>query len=228
MKHVHRILILIPLFFISGTSLIINLKNADAGDKKNEIVFRWTFAAIKGPAEKCEIISITDGTSLETGDKMKFFIELQTRCFAYLIYRTSNNTLNMLFPYDGQQYQKEPATFRKYFIPDGEDWFVLDENTGEETFYLLVSDKRMMSLEKRYKQYRDAGVKHKDALADRFVREIETIKKARFVRETLGERPVSIAGELRDPCQHIRDISQIAEKFSADDFFSRTIAIEHK
>ncbi|MDM8516414.1 DUF4384 domain-containing protein [Desulfobacterales bacterium HSG16] len=197
--------------------------------EKEKVCFRWAFAAIKGPLNSPEFVAVTKDISLETGDRLKFFIQLQTECFVYLFYRSSKNEMVMLFPNKGKKSKTKSKTFQKYYIPRGQALFKLDENTGTETFYLLASNQRLKSLETLYNQYQAAKISQKDEIAGRIIAKIRKIKKDRIIRRAKAERPVSIAGSLRDPSKDIIAwLAQVAEKISTKNFYTRTITIEHK
>ena len=140
----------------------------DKADK--DILFRWAFGAMVGPEGDKRMVAITRDTTLKTGDKLKMLVELQSRCFVYLFYRTADDELYLLFPYALDQFEKDYETSKRYYIPEGDMWFELDENQGLETFYLLASAKRLTKLEKLYGEYTAAegsGKKAEDAVYGR-------------------------------------------------------------
>jgi hypothetical protein len=183
-----------------------------------------------GPPEDQKLISVSHDTALKTGDQLKMFVQLQKRCFVYVIYCDTQNEINMLFPTD-----PDPAKYRireKYYIPPGDSWFTLDEHTGKETFYLLASVQRLFDLEVLYERYSSSTPRTKQRLANQILAKIKEIKKKHRTLTVVAERPVRLGGTLRSTgkkkSQALPKIDSIAVEISADQFYSRTFTIDHR
>ncbi len=83
----------------------------------------------------------------------------------------------MLFPYEIQQFTSDYKLFKKYYIPQGDKWFELDDVVGQEMFYLLASAKRLFGLEALLREYKSAEAVKKRALAKQILVEIRKEKK---------------------------------------------------
>ena len=142
-----RFKILVSILILFGFLLFDNQKNTRAEQNKQDIVcFRWAFGAMIGSKNDRRLVAITRDTRLKTGDQLKMLVELQKKCFVYLIYHTGQDELHMLFPYEIQQFTSDYKLFKKYYIPQGDKWFEFDEDVGQETFYLLASAQRLFGL----------------------------------------------------------------------------------
>jgi hypothetical protein len=218
------VLILIAIFGITNI-------NAAEDDDKN-VCFCWAFGGIVKGTQGLELISIARDATLKTGDRLKLLIELKKKCFVYVIYRSSQGKVALLFPYEVRQFADDYITGKKYFIPQGDRWFELDENKGEETFYLLASAQRLTELETLLEQYMSAEQSEKPTLGTQVLARIRMIKKQHHRLTTTAERPVPIGGCVRgldkDNKASLPDITTVAVRISADNFFSRTFTIDHR
>jgi hypothetical protein len=175
---------------------------------------------------------ITQDTSLKSGDQMKMFIELNSKCFVYVLYQSSQGEIQLLFPFSLQQFEADYQVSKPYYVPKGDAWFQLDEKTGAESFYLLASAQRLTSLENLLRQYDAAQSAQKGAIAQQVLAEIRNIRKQNRGFTTTPERPVAIGGTVRGVDSQkpsaFPDVSTIASKVSADGFYGRTFTIDHK
>lgn len=216
--------------FCISLSLIPSL-GAEQKDGKN-VRFRWAFGAMVGPKNDRRLVAITRDTVLKTGDELKMFVELQSSCFVYVIYRSEKDEIELIFPYKLEQFTKDYKISKKYYIPEGDMWFRLDKDVGRETFYLLASAKRLAGLEEVLGKYKSAEKAEKQALAKEILKEIRDTKKRYRKFTIVAERPVPIGGDVRgtakDKKQFPPDIDPIAEKVSAANFYGRSFTIDHK
>ena len=202
-----------------------------ASQSNNSIKFQWAFGALK-KANGSNFEAVTKDTVLKTGDQIKFFLDVNQNCFVYLIYRSSQGDLSVLFPRRFQLLSAEYTVAGNHYIPADDQWFELDEHTGEERFYLLASVERLMDLEALVNHYESAGKAKKSELAQKILAEIRELRKKHLKFKTYAERPVNIIGNLRGAetaeTGKTHDIAKYAVEISADTFFSRTFTIDHK
>ena len=215
------------LIFLSGLGTAIAEPKGE-----DKVCFRWAFGAMVGPENDRRLVAITRDTELKTGDQIKILVELQNRCFVYVIYRTKQDEVHLLFPYNIQQFAAEYILFKKYYIPQGNMWFELDENIGSETFYLLASAQRLIKLETLFKKYVSAETIGKQELVKQILAEIRKVKRRYRKFTTIAERPVPIGGSVRGITKEEKtrcpDIDPIAAEVSATTFYSRTFTIDHR
>ncbi len=194
----------------------------------DSIAFRWALVAQAAGKEKKKIASIQHDTTLYTGDRVKLYVRLTSPAYVYIFLYNSKHELKLLFPYTFGQFTTDYQLEKNYFIPRGREWFNLDKNTGEETFYLLASRNRLPEIENLYARYTKA--EDKQSAADELLTEINNLKKQTRKFATLAEKPVAIAGNVRGEESYTdrTDISQLATQIEALRFYSKTITIDHK
>jgi hypothetical protein len=195
------------------------------------VKFQWAFGALK-KANGSKFEAVAKDTDLKTGDQIKFFLKVNENCFVYLIYRSSQGELSILFPHRFKLQSVEYTVAGNHYIPKGDQWFELDEHTGEERFYLLASKMRLMDLEALINDYESADAAKKPALAKAILAKIRKLRKQHLKFKTYAERPVNIIGNLRGTekagTAGPHDIAKFAVEISADTFYSRTFTIDHK
>ncbi len=200
--------------------------------ENSNVWFNWAFGALLGNGNDRKLVSITRDTKLKTGDQFKMMVEMKKKSFIYLIYHGGQGELQLLFPDSIERFSANYKTLGRYYIPQGDLWFALDENTGLEKFYLLASAKRLTRLETLLSDYKSAGSVRKKDITDKIITEVKQLKRQHRNFQTVAERPVSIGGTVRgitkNPKTPIHDIISIAVEISATDFYSRTFTIEHQ
>jgi len=202
------------------------------GKNGNKIVFQWAFCALQKADADQKPGVISRDTALKSGDQIKFFIKPESPCYLYLIYQSSQRELSVLYPARFNQLDAEGTVSGKQYIPDGNQWFELDEHTGQEKFFLLASIKRLVDLETLVNRYESADKTKKSALADKITVEIRNLRKQHLKFKTYAEKPVTIIGNLRGGEQtvsvHTKDVADYAVEISTTTFFSRTYTIDHQ
>ena len=204
----------------------------DAAPKDN-VQYKWAFVARSGGEGKHRLGVITRDTSARSEDEFKMFVNVEKMAYVYVIHKSSDGELSVLFPYDSSTFGADFKTDKNYYIPKGREWFTLDKNTGPETFYLLASSERLTDLEKTLHLHSAAEAGKRAEAATMVVNEIKDIKKRFRTFSTTSERPISIAGNVRGEKQPTIDpdrvdIAIFATQVSALNFYSKTIIVDHK
>ena len=96
--------------------------SADAQDANLE--FQWAFGALK-KANGAKFEAVTRDTVLKTGDQIKFFLNVSQNNYAYLIYRSSQGGLSVLFPKRFQLQSTEYTAAGNHYIPADDQWFFM-------------------------------------------------------------------------------------------------------
>ena len=217
------------LFLLFESHVVVHAQQTAAQPEAN-IKFQWAFGALK-KANGSKFEAVSKDTDLKTGDQIKFFLKVNKNCFVYLIYRSSQGDLSVLFPHRFKLLSAEYTVSGDHYIPKGDEWFELDEHTGEERFYLLASVERLLSLETLINDYENADAAKKPPLAKKILSEIRVLRKQHLKFKTYAERPVNIIGNLRGTekaeTAGPHDIAKFAVEISADTFYSRTFTIDH-
>ncbi len=196
------------------------------------VVFHWAFGSVRNTAQGSQFEEITSDTKLSSRDQIKFFLKPVSGCFLYLIYHSSQGELAVLFPYRFKDKSGEEQALKGYYIPEGNEWFQLDEHMGQERFHLLASDTRLTPLEDLINQYESGDNTKKPELLQQILSEIDKLRRKNFKPKANVERPLSIVGNLRGTkkteAASPLDLAEHAVEISASHFFIRTYTIDHQ
>lgn len=213
-------------------ALVILCVTATTGYSKddNSLSFLWAFAALTGDGVDRRLVQVTKDTTLKSGDQLKMMVELNSEGYIYVLYNSSNGELVKLFP-DNPGSADSLQVGTRHFLPEGNLWFTLDEQTGLEKFYLIASQTRLVELEKLLVSYENAPAAEQVEAAKEIRKHIIELRKEKRKLATVADRPVEIGGNIRsvDNAQLMsQDISLLAMDISGSDFFARTFTIEHQ
>lgn len=214
-------------------SIIIETVSADQQglEKEKKVCFRWAFGAMVEIMGDRQLIPITRDIVLKTGDKLKMLVDIQTECFIYVFYQSSQNDIYLLFPPKlGTNAYKTP---KKYYVPKIHLWFELDKHTGKETFYLLASARQLDKLESLYELYSSSNrPSQKRKLGQQLLYEVRSTKQKHSRLTAVAERPVRLGGSVRgiekDQIDTVPELDDIAIEIVAPDFYRRTFTIDHR
>lgn len=201
----------------------------EEASKDPGVDFRWAFAS-KSP--KGEISAVMRDMSLKTGDRLKMMIELRRKCFVYVFHYNPQDGLKLLFPYALALFDSDYRTNYRYLVPRGENWFQLDNNPGQESFYLIASANRLTELEKDYQRCETAPAGGRAEAEKAVLERIRALRREHREITTPAERPIPIGGAVREikPVDepHGADIASFADEVASTGFVARTYTIEHK
>jgi len=177
------------------------------------------------------IVKKSDQLVLKKGDKLKMFIELdkQKLCYVYLFYRTGKYDISQLFPNAQHPFSEDSRRGGKYFIPEKNNWFTLDEKAGLNNFYLLVAEHRLLDLEKMVKKYNISLASERRPSAKKLLKIIRKYNNQKRKLEDDVKRAKSIAGNTRAFPEHGMKVNSLEEASSnideimADNIISNSI-----
>ena len=194
-----------------------------AEEDEADVRLRWAFG-VKDPGAS-KPTAIERDTAKPSGSRLKFLIEPLCDCSVYLVYQDSGEEIHLLYPESlGRAADGGPT-----YVPPGEQWFELDQQTGFETFFLLASVEPLADLEKLLGRYASAPAAGKAEVGDAVIREIRRLNKAHRNFSRPVEKPVIIGGQTRGgPSEAAEGIDRIAVEISAERFYSKTITIDHQ
>jgi len=186
----------------------------------DNVNFIWAFVAkvTEGNVTKPPV-PIKEDVTLKTGDQLKMFVELRKPCFVYVIHHGAQGEVQLLFPYNTQQFTADYQPAKLYEIPPADGWFRLNEQAGRETFYLVASAQRLLDLEKLLDTYAAAKPAEQPQVATNILTELRNLIKQHRSSVPPG-RPVPIAGNMRQGVEGL--------EISASNFYSKTFTIEHR
>jgi len=220
MKRPGTLLIILTLFALQATA-----------QTKENVSFKWAFGAYT--AKGGDFVSITRDTMLHSGDDVKMLVELQRKCFVYVIHSGPKNDITLLFPYSLDQFEKDYDLKKNYYVPIGRKWITFDSSTGQERFYILASNERLADLETLLTTYEKSDTSKRAQVSKQIASEIRDVKRRFRTFATLAEKPVTIGGNIRgvgeeDVKGRRPDVADIATLISAANLYSKTITIDHR
>ena len=202
---------------------------AQDDSSSGNLKFDYAFVVLPKAKESPRLVAVENRHPLNTGDKLKFYLEALSEAYFYFFHLDPGGVLFQIFPQNHQTARMAPG--QKAAIPEGDQWFELDSITGIEKFFLIGSQERQNRLERLYEDYLKAGENESKKHLIKLI--MDEIKKIR--RESLSknaERPVRIGGNFRDPGQKGSepnlDIVDLASNVITDGTYSRSFTIDHR
>jgi hypothetical protein len=206
------------LVFLAMAILFLMVNAVNAAQSRSMMTFSWALER-RDKMNTVTVIDTKKNPVVYSGDSMKIYFKPENNVYVYFYYYDIEGNLSMLFP--DPMYEKKMG--EPCYIPAGEKWFVFDQHTGTETFYLLASTERLLNLEQFTKEYLNVKSREKEGKKARVLDEIKKIRKANSKFTAISEHPVSIAGSFRGT-----SLENMATKVEAEKFYGKTIRIEHK
>lgn len=210
----------------------ILLSSLAVAQEKVNVSFEWSFATLTQTTKDWSLVPITRDTALHSGDQLKMMVHLNRECFVYVLHEGPGGEISLRFPYDLKQFASGYKVGVNYYIPKGRAWFKLDTTIGRETIYLLASTQRLLDLEALVAKYNDAPASKKPEISKSIVSEIRNVRRYYKSFTTIAERPISIGGNVRgmtkEPSSSFPDVAQIATEINANNFYGKTVTIDHK
>jgi hypothetical protein len=189
--------------------------------------FTWALVYKSGSQGAQAIDYAARVVRLASGDRFRIHFQPRSRCFLYVYLHDAQKNLYLLGQRDFDP-QENPETNRGFTLPEGENWYHLDDSGGAETFYLIASDQRLRRLEALTSRAQQRPGKPADLL--RLARKRPVLDEIRkLIREASDlaepvQMPVTVAGEFRG----ITEESEYQGiDVQAGSLYVRTIRLEH-
>lgn len=208
----------VVVWAVLGLSLLHPGSRTQAQEADN-VNFLWAFEALVAEKNVTRQVPIKEDMTLKTGDRLKMFVELRKPCFVYVIHHGAQGEVQLLFPYNLQQFTADYKPAKLYEIPPADGWFRLNEQAGRETFYLVASAQRLPDLEKLLDTYAAAKPAEQPQVASNILTELRHLIRQHRSSVPPG-RPVPIAGNMRRGVEGL--------EITASNFYSKTFTIEHR
>jgi hypothetical protein len=215
----------IAIFFLLNP--IISVAQVTSSSKN----FRFSLSAVAqvNTSGRSQLIPVVDNMVLQSGNLIKFYLDLEKEGYLYLFHEDSQGELTLLFPKDSLKAKVLKNT--SVYIPEGNSWIELDSHTGKETFHLLVSAVRLERLENLYNHH--VMLKERDAIkqsVESILNQIKSLKRENFGRQ--AEKPIRIAGKLRgnSPSDSFipQELSELASEITTSGTYVKSVTIDHK
>jgi len=216
-----RVLFLLTLLLVTGVSETV------AND--NQVKFLWALVARQGQQSTGTLTAINKEIRLQSGDHFKMLVEYQSPCSIYVLFKSADGEIALLYP-PQLGTQQLSALKQQHYIPPGEDWFTLDENIGRERLFLLASKQPLKRVEELIKAYQTAPAEMKSSVADELFNSIKQLRKQHTQLSSSAERPVIIGGTFRGIKKKEtsdQTLSTLATIIRVDEFFYKSFTIDH-
>jgi hypothetical protein len=207
----------------------LNAQSSPSG--KGALHFLFAAGAQTAGQGDSKPVPVETHTSLNSGDRIKFFLEPKSDAYFYLFHLGPDSNLALLHPPDLKNSQTQPG--QPFYVPDGPMWFELDAARGTEKFFFLASKSRLSQLENLYARHttlKDPADLQSSTQA--ILDEISSLNKQRKSLAAPAEKPVRIAGKFRAPSKTdsaaLPDITPFAKEITAQYFYCKTFTIEHR
>jgi len=101
---------------------------------------------------------LQEGAVLRSGDRFRIKFELQDGAYAYLLAFNSQGHVANLLTQDAvsSHFKADPGV--TYLVPRDDEWFELDDNTGIERIYLLISPSPIEGIDKKIEALTNSGI----------------------------------------------------------------------
>ncbi len=232
MSRLRPVVLLVMLLVIGSRSGWCVQPPSSLSSEDEKVSFRWAFGVLTMGDEGPRLEAVRSHAALKAGDKLKMMVELQKKCFVYVIYQNAQGEVSMLFPYSMEQFANDYQPHKRYFIPKKDAWFQLDEHIGSETFYLMASTRRLSEVEYLMNRYESADPQKKPQIADQMAAEIREIGGGQKEMLSQGEKTASseslTRGVERAQGRDTADVSAFAEEIASFGVYVRTITIDHR
>lgn len=113
---------------------------------------------IRGTTPDYKEVEVQDGGELQSGDMFRIKFELEEEAYVYLLSLDTLGNLSKVLPAEDTGVPIKMKAHQTYIVPEDDGWFRLDDNTGQETLYLLASSEAIEDIDQRFDQLRKSGI----------------------------------------------------------------------
>ena len=185
--------------------------------------FNWAF--VKRGADGSPIpLDFKERVNISQGDLFKIHVQPLDHAYIYLLLQDTQGDLQRLFPESFDEFARASYLTTRYFIPEGENWFTLDNAKGTERFHLLASRDRLAKLETLVRSFEKAGAAGKAAAREAVLDEIARLRKEHSQLTIAAEKPVTVAGGTRGINTAVQ---KVATRIDAAGFYYKLFRLEH-
>ena len=202
---------------------------AGLGAQAADMAFNWAFVKRATDGSPAPVV-FSERVAVAAGDLFKIYIEPVRSTFVYLFLYDAQGALQLLFPERFDVFTEPSYLQKQYFIPEGENWFSLDNAKGIERFYLLASRERLTRLETLALAHQKAAGDGKSSAAvigaarQAVLDEIARLRTKHSQLRIAAEKPVTIAGAMRGLNAAV---AKEGTRIEAAEFYTKTFRLEH-
>ncbi len=205
-------LLLVAVLAIGGVSV---------ATAQEMVELRWALGALD--SDSTTPSAVKKDTELATGTRLKFLVEPLSPSTVYLMLLDSSSEIHLLYRETSQAAEVDG---KPTYVPPGSQWFELDDQVGQETFFLLASVEPLPELDALVDRHAAAEGDQRTELGEQIVAEIRRLHRAHRQFSRPIEKPVMIGGQTRGGAAP-STIDQLAVEITAEKFYGKTITIDH-
>lgn len=210
--------------------LAASAMTVQAQESEQTIHFKWAFVTMSGPSLNPRLTPIHGDTTLAGGSRVKMLVEIGRQMapkHVYVVIHGATSGIKTLLPY--ALTSPEALQPGRYYLPRGPGWFTLDRGAGEDVMYVLASREALTGLEALLRKVVDTPAAERPAVEGEIVGEIRSLIRQHRSFARRAERPVSIAGQVRNAQMDVlSDIVPFAQEVSAESFYFKSYTITHE
>lgn len=182
--------------------LLAAVATAGAGSRPEasdpDVIFEWVLE--RRDEGRWLPVEVADTVTLAAGDEVRLGLHpVNAGTFVYLLVRESEGAVHLLFPGDVAGFTAPGYGGAVHLVPPAGEAFRLTGSPATERFTLIASSARLARLEAAVAVLRKAGSADLAAARQRVLDEVAALRREHSTRTAVAEKPVSIAGSMRDP-----------------------------
>ena len=140
---------------------------------ENAVSFQYGFIGQK-PANPDSLFLLEDGSALNSGDQIKLNFEFEKGTYSYVVHLSSQKEYGFLYSSSSQEDINIAETI---FTTLG--WIELDDQKGDEIFYLISTNERLVKLEDLLEKYDRAKRRSKKRFYKRIKAELDQLQSSK-------------------------------------------------
>jgi hypothetical protein len=107
----------------------------------------WSAVALRGAGSAPAVIDLVDGTAVMPGDRIKLLFRPSAAGFAYVLARTGDGTVSVLFPPAAMRGASAVLAERTYEAPAAAEWFGVGDGPGAMEVDIIAGYDSLENLE---------------------------------------------------------------------------------
>jgi hypothetical protein len=147
-----------PISSASGTSYPAPTQGYGASApsyQQLEVYFDLVKEVSVGGSQQAQ--SVADGETLTQNDNYKVTLQSNLPCYIYIAQLDSTGKLDPIFPSQHAAGSNPVQPYTPYSVPEGNQWFFLDQNSGIETIYFIASRDRRSDIEEMFYTFQNTN-----------------------------------------------------------------------
>jgi serine/threonine protein kinase len=134
------------LVLLAGVLLALRGRGGSAAPADGPLLLYWHGFVQAQRQGRFQTLALQDGMTLYNGDQYRLVLSADQDAHLYVV-GVDRHGPALWFPHEQIQLSNRCRANTPYQLPDGDNWYTLDRQTGSEAIYLLASRERLGELE---------------------------------------------------------------------------------